>query len=278
LVAIAIVFFVLVLALLPGKMLSRIVLFAPGGVPRFPVGIQPIVEPIVENVTMFLLIYLALWALLRLFSKRPFWTLGWETDHAFSRVLLGIAAAGIMMAAVAGISIASGASRGPGLIQTMGLAAVGLRFLSLLSYFVQGPAEEALFRGWLMPVIGARYRPWIGVIVSSAIFSLAHSTSQGITALGFLNLFLFGVLTSAYALADGGLWGVGAWHAVWNWMQGDLLGFPTDGSPHIGLLSSVQANGPGLITGGAFGPEGGLACTAIFLIAIGIIWTIRNIR
>ena len=55
-------------------------------------------------------------------------------------------------------------SLGPGLLTTMGVAAIGIRFLSLLSYFVQGPAEELLFRGWLLSVIGARYRPWIGVL------------------------------------------------------------------------------------------------------------------
>jgi membrane protease YdiL (CAAX protease family) len=153
----------------------------------------------------------------------------------------------------------------------MGSAAVVFRSLSLLSYFVQGPAEELLFRGWLLPVLGARYRPWIGVLVSSLLFSLAHAGSHGITPLGFLNLFLFGTFAAVYALAEGGLWGIGAWHAVWNWSMGDLLGFPNDGAPHLGLLSSVRANGPDIISGGAFGLEGGLACTAVFLVAIGII-------
>jgi len=79
------------------------------------------------------------------------------------------------------------------------------------------------------------------------------------------------VFAAVYALAEGGLWGICAWHAVWNWAMGDLLGFATDGTPHSGLLSSIRADGPDIITGGAFGLEGGLACTAVFLIAIGII-------
>jgi CAAX protease family protein len=176
-----------------------------------------------------------------------------------------------MMVMTAGLSIASGTSLGPGLLSTMGATAIGIRFLSLLSYFVQGPAEEVLFRGWLLPAIGVRYRPLIGVLMSSLIFSLAHAQSRGITSLGFLNLFLFGVFASAYALAEGGLWGVGAWHAMWNWTEGDLLGFPSLGTPRAGLLSSIRADGPNIMTGGAFGPEGGLASTVVFLIAIGII-------
>lgn len=176
-----------------------------------------------------------------------------------------------MLTLTAGLSVAPGASFAPGLLRTMGPAALVIRFLSLLSYFVQGPAEEVLFRGWLLPVIGARYRPWIGVVVSSLIFSLGHAGSHGITPLGFLNLFLFGTFAAVYALAEGGLWGIGAWHAVWNWSMGDLLGFAMDGTPHLGLLSSVLADGPDIISGGAFGLEGGLACTAVFLIGIGII-------
>ncbi len=271
LVAIAVVFAILVLALIPGQILGRIVLMSHDGKPRFPSEIQPIVEPIVQNVTMFGLIFAGLWGWLRVSSKRPFWTLGWERKRVFQRALRGALIAGLMVTAMVGLSVVRGASVGPGLLQTMGPASLGIRFLSLLSYLVQGPAEEVLFRGWLLAVIGARYRPWIGVVVSSLIFSLAHAQSHGITLLGFSNLFLFGVFASAYALAEGGLWGVGAWHALWNWTEGDLLGVVTDGTSRFGLLSSIRAQGPDVITGGAFGPEGALGCTMIFLIAIGVI-------
>lgn len=226
-VAIAVVVAVLALALIPGQMLAHLV------VPLLPSGIQSIAEPIIQNVAMFLPIYMGLWVWLRLWSKRHFRTLGLERQHALRGGLPGALVAGCMMAVTAGLSIASGASLGPGLLQTMGLAAAGIRFLSLLAYSVQGPAEEVLFRGWLLPVIGARYRPWIGVLVSSLIFSLAHAGSHGIRLLGFLNLFLFGIFAAVYALTEGGLWGICAWHAVWNWAMGDLLGFATDGRPTL---------------------------------------------
>lgn len=265
LAAITVVLVVLVLALIPGQILSRFI------VRLLPIGARSVAEPIVQNVAMFLPIYLGLWVWLRYSSKRPFWTLGLESQGAVQNTLRGALIAGLMMALTAGLSIAPGASLTPGLWQTMGLAALGIRFLSLLGYFVQGPAEEILFRGWLLPVIGARYRPWIGVLVSSLVFSLVHAGSHGITLLGFVNLFLFGTFAAFYALAERGLWGIGVWHAVWNWTMGDLLGFATDGTPHVGLLRSIRTDGPDVISGGAFGLEGGLACTAVFLIAIGII-------
>ena len=36
------------------------------------------------------------------------------------------------------------------------------------------------------------------------------------TALGLLNLSLFGTFLALYALAEGGLWGACAWHTLWN--------------------------------------------------------------
>ncbi len=264
LTAIAIVLVMLALVLIPGQMLARLV------VPLiFVGGIQSITGSIVQNITGFLPIYLGMWVWLRLSSKRPFWSLGFETRNALRHILGGALVAGLMIAITAGLAILSGAV--PGKSETSGLTALGIGLLSLVAYAVQGPAEEVLFRGWLLPVIGSRYRPWIGVLVSAAVFGLAHTASSGITLLAFLNLFLFGIFAAVYALAEGGLWGICAWHAVWNWAMGDLLGFALDGTAHSGLLISIRAPGPDIVTGGAFGLEGGVAATAVFLIAIGII-------
>ena len=47
-----------------------------------------------------------------------------------------------------------------------GVAALGGVLLVFLGWTIQGPAEEALFRGWLLPVIGVRYSPLLGLILS----------------------------------------------------------------------------------------------------------------
>lgn len=262
--AIAIVLVILALVLIPGQMLARLI------VPLiFAGGIQSITGSMVQNITGFLPIYLGLWVWLRFSSQRPFWSLGFENRGALRHTLGGVLVAGLMIAVTAGLAILSGAE--PSKSETPELTALGIGLLSLLAYAVQGPAEEVLFRGWLLPVIGSRYRPWIGVFVSAFVFSLAHAASSGITLLAFLNLFLFGIFAAVYVLTEGGLWGICAWHAVWNWAMGDLLGFALDGTAHSGLLISIRAPGPNIITGGAFGLEGGLAATAVFLIAIGII-------
>jgi membrane protease YdiL (CAAX protease family) len=258
LVAIALVLVVLALVVIPGQILGRLVvrLAFPGA-------------SIFEDTIGFLAVYPALWVWLRIANKRPFRSLGFEIPGAPRRILRGALAAGLMVAVTAGLAIIPGASVERG-AEAMGPVALGVGLLSLLSSAVQSSAEEVLFRGWLLPVIGARYGPWIGVLVSSLLFSLAHVTNSR-NPLALLNLFLFGVFAAFYALAEGGLWGICAWHTVWNWAQGSLLGFTVSGGAHAGLLVSIRASGPDMITGGAFGLEGGVAATAVLLIATGMI-------
>ena len=145
--AIAVTFVILVVAGFAGQIPAHMVLLRPDGTPRFTNEIQYILQPIVLNVTVCAFFYLGLWAWLRLWSKRPFWTLGFERQHALRRTIRGIVIAGLMMAATARLSIIPGVSFAPGLVQTMGLVAFGIRFLSLLSYFVQGPGGRGAFPG-----------------------------------------------------------------------------------------------------------------------------------
>jgi membrane protease YdiL (CAAX protease family) len=266
--AVAVVFVVMAFGLIPGQIPGRIVLFTRAGVPRFSTELQPLVEQIVMNVAMFGAMFAAMWAWLRFWTERPFATLGWDKPVRWSLFLRGVGAAFVMVTVVCGVSAAWGVTSSPGLLSKIGPAAYALRLASLLAFFVQGPAEETLFRGWLMPVIGVRYRPWIGVIGSSMLFSLAHGLNRGMTMFGFVNLFLFGLCAAVFALRDGSLWRAGAWHGAWNWTMGDLFGFTLDGSPRIGLFTSMDARGPAIISGGAFGPDGGLVCSAVLLTAI----------
>jgi membrane protease YdiL (CAAX protease family) len=105
-----------------------------------------------------------------------------------------------------------------------------------------------------------------GILISSILFTLLHLLNPNLTALAVLNLFLFGVFASLFALYEGGLWGIFAIHTVWNWAQGNLFGFSVSGSdlsPATFLRFSLT--GPDWLTGGKFGPEGGLAVTVVML-------------
>jgi membrane protease YdiL (CAAX protease family) len=231
------------------------------------------IEQTIFLVLAFGPIFLLLWGWLALVEKRPFWTMGLELEGAAWKYLRGVAVGLLMFGGAVGVSALFGFIEfEQGDPQKQGLSALLGVLLVYLGWTVQGPAEEALTRGWLMPVIGARYRPWLGVLVSSLLFAFLHSLNPNLSGIAMMNLFLFGVFAAVYALYEGGLWGVFSIHAVWNWMQGNLLGFEVSGSlAPGGTLFNLREVGPDTITGGAFGPEGGLAVTGVLILGIAVV-------
>ncbi len=219
-----------------------------------------------------LFLILCLW--LTLVEKRPFWTIGLERSGAVLKYLRGFMVGLIMIGGAVGLSGMVGyIDFEQGNPQKQGGMALGGVLIILIGWLVQGAGEEILTRGWLLPVIGARYRPWWGVIISSVFFSALHSMNADITAVAFLNLFLVGIFAALYALKEGSLWGVCSFHSAWNWAQGNLLGFEVSGtSQAAGTLINLKEVGPDVITGGAFGPEGGLSVTVVLLIGCVVIW------
>ena len=159
-------------------------------------------------------------------------------------------------------------------------AAILAALLPLLGWTVQGSAEEVLTRGWLMPVLGIRTRPWVGVLVSSSIFGLIHLANPSAGAVSTVNTMLVGLFFAAYALWERSLWGVCGLHAAWNWAQGNVFGLEVSGTlVRGGMLLDLQETGPDLLTGGAYGPEGGLLDAAASLIGIGVLaWLVWRRR
>lgn len=231
-------------------------------------------EQVILLVFAFGPIFLLLWAWLALFEKRPLTSLGLERSGAGFKYLRGLAVGWLMFGAAIAISAAFGyIAFEAGDPQSQGLAALGGVLFVFLGWTVQGPAEEALTRGWLLPVIGARYNPTLGIIVSSLLFTVLHLLNPNLSLIAILNLFLFGLFASLYALYEGGLWGVFSLHAVWNWAQGNLFGLEVSGQPAPGgTLFNLREVGPDVVTGGPFGPEGGLAVTTVLLVSCGLVW------
>jgi membrane protease YdiL (CAAX protease family) len=99
----------------------------------------------------------------------------------------------------------------------------------LFGFVVQGATEEILCRGWLMPILSARYNLWVGILVSSSLFGLLHAVNPGVTVFAVVNIVLVGIFFSLFALRQGSLWGVCALHSIWNWLQGNFFGFEVSG-------------------------------------------------
>ncbi len=223
-----------------------------------------------QLISSFAGIFLFLWLWLKFYEKRPFHTLGFEKNGALLQYGRGLLLGALLFGGAVGLMALFGfVELAQGDPAQTGLAALGGVLLVALGWVVQGAGEEVVTRGWMLPVLGARTRPWIGIVVVSLFFSLLHGLNPNLSALAMVNLALFGLFAAFYALREGSLWGICALHSVWNWIQGNVFGFEVSGTnAGGGTLFKFVETGPDWFTGGAFGPEGGLAVSLMLLLGI----------
>jgi membrane protease YdiL (CAAX protease family) len=90
---------------------------------------------------------------------------------------------------------------------------VALGVVVLLTTPLQAIGEEYAFRGYVLQAFGAlTRRPWIAIVLSAAIFALAHGVQN---APLFLDRFAFGLMAGYVVLKTGGLEAGIAMH-IWN--------------------------------------------------------------
>lgn len=222
----------------------------------------------------FLPFYPLVWAWLRLFERRPLWTAGLEWPGWAAKYGRGLLIGLLMFAAVTTILLLLGVAEvGPSDRSHSWPAVLGLLLLLLLGWMVQAGAEELLARGLVLPVFGARFGVPAGVAISALLFAAIHLFNPHLTALAILNFLLFGLFAALFAIYEGGLWGIFAIHATWNWAQSNLFGFAVSGAAEKSqALFNLMETGPDWLTGGAFGPEGGIAVTLVLILSTVLLW------
>jgi membrane protease YdiL (CAAX protease family) len=216
----------------------------------------------------------------RAVDRRPLVELGFARDQAVRQWARGAVVGTLMIGLVVfgWFTLIAGA---PWQLNPDGGRALLALVAGFVGFMVQGPAEEVLFRGYILENARARWGVWWGIAISSIGFSLLHATNPEFGVLPFVNLTLFGVATALYKLRwdNGQLWGVFAIHSLWNWLQQVVFGLPNSGNTSNidNTLFSVQPNTslPDFISGGGFGPEGTLGAT--FVLAV-LIWATMRRR
>lgn len=226
-------------------------------------------------VIRFGLYILAFFVWVRLIERRPIYTMGFERTGMLKKYLRGFGFGVLMILfcilVFAVLGFLSIDNTNPSI---KGFNALGSVFIVLIGWLVQGASEEIMVRGWLLPVVGSRHNVALGIFISSTIFGALHLGNANIGVLPMVNLILFGVFAAFYVIWEGGLWGICALHSSWNWAQGNVFGFEVSGTLPIGgmLIDFQPAIGSDLITGGAFGIEGGVVCSIVLLLGIGMLF------
>lgn len=221
----------------------------------------------------FAAIGLLVLAWVRWIERRPFATIGLTTGRAGKLFLrgVGIGCLTILLVVLAGWAVGGYEARGYGAALRSPGALLNIGVL-LLCFAIQASVEEIVFRGWMLSAIARKFNVLLAVILSSAVFCLLHY-APGQHWLVTLNLVLFALFACAWSLRAGSIWGVMGWHVGWNWMLATGFHLPVTGIEVDvpGLLITLAPRGSDYLTGGAQGPEGGVACGVFFALAIAIL-------
>jgi len=152
------------------------------------------------------------------------------------------------------------------------------------STFIMVPLmEETVFRcailGALLLVIKQRS---VAIVISAAVFGSLHAFNPNATVLSVLSTTLGGLAYSVAFASTERIWLPFGLHFGWNYTQARVFGFSISGSPVHGPAPFIQQHdlGPALVTGGAYGPEGGLLglCARILVLALIAVWLIVEER
>jgi membrane protease YdiL (CAAX protease family) len=180
-----------------------------------------------------------------------------------------------------GLALGAAAAGGA---MVLGLAAAGARWSTTTgspldwarSAFLTGGAlalpalsEELIFRGVPLVLLAGVVGRWPAVVVTSIAFGFSHWTNPDITALGIVNISLAGVLLGTAFFAPGGIWTAWGAHFGWN-LALAALAAPVSGLPMAIPAIAYAPGGPTWLSGGAFGPEGGLLATTTMLAATAV--------
>ena len=179
--------------------------------------------------------------------------------HYLSGLVIGFA----MLSATVGIMYATGQITFAGF--NLNMSGIGVFLLNLLMWIPQGASEEIMFRGYMIPAFANRYKRVVAVAVSSILFSAFHSLNKGYTPLASVNLALIAVLFALIYFLTDDIWMTSAIHTAWNLTQGNIYGLQVSGNNAANsvIMTVYDKNYSALITGGDFGPEGGLAVTIV---------------
>jgi membrane protease YdiL (CAAX protease family) len=190
--------------------------------------------------------------------------------------LIGAGVAGVMLTVVVGIQWLAGV-----LSLTWSTASVGDLLYELVVSFVfftlAAAFEELSFRGYPLQTLLRDVPPAWAVIITSTLFGVAHSLNPHTSALGLLNTVLAGIWLAVAYLKTRNLWLCTSLHWSWNWTMSAIYGLKVSGLEGLVKTSllGAQPTGPDWLTGGRYGPEGGLLVTVVVSLGIILLWRAR---
>jgi len=250
-----------------------------------PAGIETV--NFLTQVGSNLVIAFSVFTAVKFFDRRGYQDLGvhrskdWWKDLGFG---LGIGA--VVMGLIFVCQLALGWIRITGTFSVPegGIPFLPAIFMPLLGYLAVGLAEEVWIRGYVLTNLAEGFRNTFSraalavgsaAVFQSVLFGVLHANNPHASLLSTVNITLgAGMFALGYLLTGELAIPIGL-HIAWNFFQGNVFGFPVSGgSSQAAQFLTIHQAGPGLWTGGDFGPEAGLLGLLGFVLtcAAVIIW------
>jgi membrane protease YdiL (CAAX protease family) len=182
--------------------------------------------------------------------------------------------AGLAIGALAMIGI-FGVEAALGVIQAARAAFDPVAALGFGSFlFLFGLIDEIVMRAMLVSglafLLGGR--AFTAVLIAGVLFGATHFFFEGASVLSLISNSLGGVMYGLAFVLTRRIWLGFGLHFAWNFVQGPILGFILSGHRVAGALFQIDDLGPVWLTGGLYGPEGGIVGVAFRFVVIGAVW------
>ncbi len=246
--------------------------------------------PLVPDSAAFLIVFRSIglvcalfagWLCGRSLERVPFSALGVSFLPGWSRdVLIGLALGAAAITAAVVFAFFGGGFRLAFNDLSSPTAMLSTAVVSFAVFAVAAAFEEALCRGYLLQTFERSGLFLFGAAATSLLFASGHIGNPASGWLSFINTLIAGAWFALAYWKTGDLWLVTAMHLMWNWMQGAVFGVEVSGL--TGMLSDPLLreadNGPEWLTGGSYGLEGGVACTAALIISMIVLYKLPLTR
>jgi len=218
--------------------------------------------PINDLILGFGFVTLTCFLYVKLIEKRSIRSLGFQKQNALKFYLKGLINGLVVFSFIVILGVMTGALTFEFTFKSIQWHVFLLLFLG---FVIQGGTEEIVFRGWMFPILSAKYNVAVSIAITSFGFALLHGLNPGISIMGVVNLILFGIFSALYTLKEDSLWGICGFHSIWNWIQGSFYGIKVSGMtiPGGSLFTTDSVPNKSLLSGGAFGLEASILTSIV---------------
>jgi len=183
-------------------------------------------------------------------------------------LLAGLTIGMVSMSTVIALLIMTGAA-------SIEAAAPDMRILWSFAMLVTvGFFEETLTRGVLQHTLQDHCGTAAAILAPSLFFGLIHIGNPSLSLISMVNIILAGVFLALLTYVTESIYAAIGFHITWNFFQGSIYGAPVSGnmiSKSSVFVENGKTGAADWIGGGAFGPEGTVYCTILYLIMIAVL-------